>query len=196
MVAVRLVGGLVLFGAGVAFLIESDLGTGPWDVLHVGLADATGLSVGTIIVLLGAVLLAVQFVMREPIGIGTLVNVAVIGPAADAVIWLVPDTELLAPRLALMLAGPVLVAVGSGYYLGVHLGVGPRDGLMTAVARRTPLALRSARFSVEATALVVGWALGGPVGVGTIWFAISIGPLVHWCYDRLALPTDEPLHGT
>jgi uncharacterized membrane protein YczE len=183
----RLVVGLVLFGAGIAFLIQAGFGVPPWDVLHVGLADRLGVSVGTVVVVVGVLLLVVQALLREPIGVGTVANVIVIGPSIDAVLNVLPDTEMFVPRLALMITGPVLVGIGSGFYLGVHLGPGPRDSLMTAFARRRGRTLRFARFVVEAATLVVGWLLGGPVGVGTVWFALSIGPLVHASYDRLAI---------
>lgn len=192
MVAVRLVGGLVLFGAGIACLIRSELGVGPWDVLHLGLADVTGASVGTVVVVLGAVLLGVQVALREQVGLGTLANVVIIGPSIDLFVWLIPETGLLAPRIGLMLVGPLIVGIGSGFYLGVHRGPGPRDALMTAIARRAHTSLRLARFTVEATALAVGWALGGPVGIGTLWFAVSVGPFVQRSYERLAISRSGP----
>lgn len=184
----RLLVGLWLFGTGIAIIVMGDFGVPPWDVLHQGLERQTPLSIGTAIVVVGAVLVTVLLVLREPIGIGTAANVVVIGLAVDTTLWLFDDPESTLGRVALTFVGPAVIAVGSGLYLGVHLGPGPRDGLMTALGRRG-VTIWKARFGVEATALVAGVVLGGTVGWGTVWFLVSIGPFVQVALARLALPT-------
>ena len=124
--------------------------------------------------------------LREPIGVGTLANVAIIGPSIDLTVWLFDEPAHTLGRASLTLVGPLVVAIGSGFYLGVGLGPGPRDGIMTALARRgAPLWL--ARFGIEATVLVAGFLLGGVVGWGTLWFLVVIGPAVHFCLRRLTV---------
>ncbi len=182
----RLLVGLVLFGVGIALMVRSDLGLSPWDVLHQGVAGRTALTIGTVSVLTSFVVLVLWLPLRERPGIGTLLNALVIGPVVDLTLWLVPPVDPLAARVALLLAGPVLVAVGSGYYIGAGLGPGPRDGLMTGLARRG-LPVGSVRGGIELVVLVLGWILGGTVGVGTVVFTLGIGPLVHVVLPRLAI---------
>ncbi len=182
----RLALGLVLCGTGIAAMVLGDLGLGPWDVLHQGLADQTGIPIGTVTIGVGAAVLLLWIPLRERVGIGTVANVVVIGLVVDAWLALVPPPSLLAVRVALMASGPVLFGVGSGFYIGARLGPGPRDGLMTGLARRGPPAW-AVRAGLELAALAVGFALGGTVGLGTLWFALGIGPIVHVALDRLAL---------
>lgn len=138
-------------------------------------------------IVVGAILLVVLVVLDEPIGVGTLANVVVIGLALDATLWVLDEPAHTVARVALTLVGPVVVAIGSGYYIGVGLGPGPRDGLMTALDRRG-VPLWMARMGIELTALVAGVVLGGTVGWGTLWFLVIIGPAVHFFLPRLALP--------
>ncbi|MGZ9161048.1 MAG: membrane protein YczE [Candidatus Limnocylindrales bacterium] len=175
-----LVVGLLLFGAGIAFMVEAGLGLGPWEALHQGIARHTGLEIGTVSVLLGIPILALWWPLGERPGIGTLLNVAFIGAATNLVIALVPTPtdDASALRLALMLAGVVVIALGSGIYLSTDLGPGPRDGLMTGVHHRFGWSIRRARTAVELSVLGIGWVLGGTVGIGTVVFALGIGPLV------------------
>lgn len=173
----RLLVGLVLFGMGIASMVRADLGLSPWDVLHQGVAGRTALTIGTVSILTSLAVLLLWIPLRERPGIGTLLNAVLIGLVVDLTLWLVPPVAALAPRLGLLLAGPVLVGIGSGFYIGAGLGPGPRDGLMTGIARRG-LAVGPVRAGIEVTVLVLGWLLGGTVGVGTLVFTFSIGPLV------------------
>jgi uncharacterized membrane protein YczE len=173
----RCVFGLALFGIGVALLIRSDLGAAPWDVFHTGVSELTGIPVGTVLILTGLGLLVLWIPLREQPGLGTILNAIEIGLVVDLVLPFLPETERLAPRLGMMIGGVLLIAVGSGFYIGAGLGPGPRDGLMTGLARRGP-SIKVARTGIEVTVLVIGVLLGGAVGIGTAVFAISIGPLV------------------
>lgn len=175
--------GLYLFGVGLALTVEADLGADPWTVFHQGVADLTGASIGTITVATGLAILGLLWVLREPLGLGTIANALVIGPAIDITLWMIPDLESLPIRIALLAAAPVVVGVASALYLGSDCGPGPRDGLMTALARRG-VATWKARTGVELTALAVGFLLGGTVGLGTVWMAIAIGPCVQFFLER------------
>jgi uncharacterized membrane protein YczE len=183
----RLLTGLAAMGIGIALMADADLGLGPWDVLHQGLAVHTGLSLGTLNIAVGAVVLLLWGPLRQRPGIGTVLNVLVIGTVVDLTLALLPAPELLAVRAGAMLGGVVLMGVGSGLYIGVGLGPGPRDGLMTGVAARGH-SVRSVRTALEVTVLVLGWALGGTVGVGTVVLALAIGPLVQASLEWLGLP--------
>lgn len=187
----RCVFGLVLFGIGISMLIDSDLGAAPWDVFHTGVSDITGVSVGMIVILTGVALLLLWIPLRERPGLGTILNAVVIGIVVDIALPVIPDVELLAPRLALVVGGVVVTAIGSGYYIGAGLGPGPRDGLMTGLAKRHvgpyAISIRVARTSVEIIVLAIGIALGGAIGVGTAAFAFGIGPLVQVFLPRLTL---------
>ncbi len=174
----RCVLGLALFGIGIALIIDADLGAAPWDVFHTGIAELTGIPVGTVIMLTGALLLLLWIPLSEQPGLGTILNAVEIGLVVDVVLPLLPGPEPLAVRLAMMLTGVAIIAVGSGFYIGAGLGPGPRDGLMTGLARRG-ITIRAARTGIELTVLVIGAALGGSVGLGTAVFALAIGPLVH-----------------
>ena len=187
----RLLVGLWIFGVGIAMILMGDFGLPPWDVLHQGIEEQSPLSIGTAIIVVGACLVAVMALLREPIGIGTVANVLVIGVAVDATLWMFDDPTSTIGRAAATLAGPAVIAVGSGLYLGVRLGSGPRDGMMAALGRRGVI-IWKARLAVEAAALAAGLLLGGSVGWGTIWFLVSIGPLVQLSLARLSLPVAEP----
>ena len=189
----QLVVGLVVFGIGIAMIVLGDYGLPGWDVFHQGLSEKTPISIGTAVILVGAVLVLGLLWLREPIGLGTIANVILIGLAMDATLYLIDDPTNVWTRAALTLTGPLVVAVGSGLYLGVRLGPGPRDGLMTALNRRG-VTLWKARFSVEAAALIVGYLMGGTVGWGTIWFLVAIGPTVQISLRLLSVAylPDEP----
>ena len=173
----RCVFGLALFGAGIALLIASDLGAAPWDVFHTGVSEITGIPVGTVIIITGVALLGLWIPLREPPGLGTVLNAVEIGLVAGLVLDRFPDTDNLALRAGIMVGGVLLIALGSGFYIGAGLGPGPRDGLMTGLARRGP-SLRAARTRIEITVLVIGVLFGGSIGIGTAVFAFTIGPLV------------------
>jgi len=183
--------GLALFGTGIALILGADLGAAPWDVFHTGVSELTGIPVGTIIILTGVALLVLWIPLREQPGLGTVLNAIEIGLVVDLVLPLLPATESLPPRLAMMIGGVVVIAVGSGFYIGAGLGPGPRDGLMTGLARRgvigRSVSIRAARTFVELMVLAVGIALGGAIGVGTAVFAVGIGPLVQVFLPRLTL---------
>ncbi|MCJ7726096.1 MAG: hypothetical protein MUP76_06895 [Acidimicrobiia bacterium] len=185
----RLLTGLILFGVGIAMSVLGDFGLPSWDVFHQGLAEKTPLSIGVAVIVVGATVLIALLILREPIGIGTILNIVVIGLVMDAVLALIdPPTHTVA-RAAYTIGGPLVVAVASGFYLGVRLGPGPRDGLMTAMARRG-ITVWKARFTVEALVLVVGFLMGGTIGWGTIWFLVIIGPAVQISLRWLSVPWD------
>ena len=186
----RLLFGLVVFGVGVGLVILGDYGLPGWDVLHQGLAEQLPISIGVAVIAVGAILLVALLALREPIGIGTVANVILIGLSIDATLWIIDDPTNSWVRAALTFVGPLVVAVGSGLYLGVRLGPGPRDGMMTAIGRRG-VTIWKARFGVEATALVGGVLLGGTVGWGTIWFLVIIGPSVQWALRHFSVPLAE-----
>jgi uncharacterized membrane protein YczE len=180
----QLYAGLVLYGASTAFMVRAGLGLDPWDVFHQGLARRTGLSIGTVSVLVGAFVLLLWWPLRQRPGLGTVSNVVVVGTAMDATLWLVPQPEALAVRIPLMAGAVVLNGVATGMYISARFGPGPRDGLMTGLHRLTGRSIRLMRTCVEVTVLATGFALGGSVGVGTVVYAVAIGPLAQ-CFLRV-----------
>lgn len=189
----RLMFGLVLFGIGLALMVIADLGLSPWDVLHQGISIHTGIPIGTVVIITGFLVLFLWIPLKERIGIGTIANAIVIGIVLDGMLLILPETvESMALRWLAMLGGVVLVAIGSGFYIGAGLGPGPRDGLMTGLARRgIPIAWN--RAGIEIAALVSGWLLGGTVGAGTLVFAVGMGPLVQFFLKRLSvIPIASP----
>jgi len=190
----RLVGGILLLGVGIALTVEARLGVSPYDVLHQGLARRTGLSFGTVVIVLGLVILLAWIPLRQRFGIGTVVNTLTVGLVIDVVLRIVPQPEQLVWRWPMLVVGILAVGLGIGLYIGAGLGPGPRDGLMTGIAARGHR-LWLVRTVLELTALVLGWALGGDVGIGTLLFAFGIGPLGHVFLDRLRLgaPADADL---
>jgi uncharacterized membrane protein YczE len=171
---VQLLVGLTLYGVSMAMMIRGALGLDPWDVFHAG-------------ILVGALVLLLWIPLRQWPGLGTIANVVVIGLAADAGLALITTPEALWARAALLASGIVLNGVAGGLYIGSQLGPGPRDGLMTGFARRTGLSIRLVRTTIEVVVLGVGWLLGGPVGVGTVLYAVTIGPLVQFFLPRLTV---------
>ena len=186
----RLGVGLILFGIGVALFVIGDLGLAPWDIFHQGLAEQTWLTFGTAMILVGVVLLILLVALREPLGIGTLANVLVIGLVVDATIDIGGSPTNSLVRVLCTLLGPIVVALGSGFYIGARLGPGPRDGLMTALDRRG-IAIWKARTLVEGAALACGLVMGGTIGWGTVWFLVSIGPAVQFFLHRLDTQTNR-----
>lgn len=182
----RLGAGLTFCGLGLASMVRADLGLGPWEVLHQGLAQRVGLPIGTVGILVGFVVLLGWLPLRQRLGIGTISNVIWIGLVIDGTLAVLPSVDDVALRIALLVVGVVLVGVGSGLYIGAGLGPGPRDGLMTGVAARG-YSLRLVRTAIEVSALAAGWLLGGSVGVGTVLFAFAIGPLVQLFLPRLTI---------
>ncbi|WP_405147931.1 hypothetical protein OG589_09355 [Sphaerisporangium sp. NBC_01403] len=175
----RLYAGLALYGAGIGLQVESRLGNDPWDVFHQGLAVRTGWSIGTWIILVGAIVMVFWIPLRQRPGIGTISNIVFLGLFADMTIWLAPTPDALVVRWVYLLAAVVSVAAATGLYIGAGMGPGPRDGLMTGLAR-LGLSIRAGRTLIELTVLGAGWLLGGTVGVGTVVFAVAIGPLTQF----------------
>lgn len=188
---IRCVFGLFLFGVGIALLIEAELGAAPWDVFHTGVSELTGIGVGNVIILTGVALLLLWIPLREQPGLGTILNAVLIGVFVDLVSPIIPDTDALLIQSIMMITGVVVIGIGSGFYIGAGLGPGPRDGLMTGLAKRSfgsrTISIRAARTGVEITVLVIGIALGGAVGVGTAAFTFGIGPLVQVFLPRLTM---------
>jgi uncharacterized membrane protein YczE len=173
----QLLAGLVLYGLSMSMQIRSGLGLNPWDVLHEGLAEQTPLSFGLITAITGAVVLLLWIPLRQRPGVGTVANVVVIAVAVDVALALIAAPDALAVRIALLLGGVVLNGVATAAYVGARLGPGPRDGLMTGLSARTGRSVRLVRTCIEVTVLAAGWLLGGTVGVGTVLYALAIGPL-------------------
>jgi len=184
----QLQAGLVLYGLSLALMLRSELGLAPWDVLHQGLARRTGLSIGTVVILVGALVLLAWIPLRQRPGIGTLSNVFIVGLALDAGLTIVPQTHGWGTRVGLLVAGIVLNGLGGGAYIGARLGPGPRDGLMTGLSAQTGRSLRSVRTGIEITVLLTGVALGGTAGVGTVLYAVLIGPQVQLWLAVLTVP--------
>lgn len=174
---VQLVGGLMLFGCGMGLVVRGANGQGPWTVFHEGFSDQTPLTIGGATVVTGVVLLAVVLAMRVRIGLGTVLNVVIIGPTTDLMLWLLEEPDSTIARVVLTLLAPLVVGLGSALYLGAAVGPGPRDGVMTGLAARG-WTIRRARFSIEAFAFLGGVLLGGTIGWGTAWWLIAIGPAV------------------
>ncbi|MDT0437070.1 MULTISPECIES: YitT family protein [Streptomyces] len=173
----RLYAGLALYGASSGLLVEAGLGLEPWNVLHQGLAELTGLTIGVVSIIIGAAVLLLWIPLRQRPGLGTVSNVFVVGLAMDATLALLPDVHGLAVRIPLLVAGVVLNGLATGLYISARFGPGPRDGLMTGLHRRTGRSIRLLRTAIELTVVATGFALGGTVGVGTVLYAVAIGPL-------------------
>lgn len=189
--SIRLLSGLVLFGLGLALLVRAHLGLDPWTVLTQGLAERTGFSLGAVTTVLSLMVLLVWIPLRERPGLGTVANALIIGPVLDLGLAVIPAPDTLVVRLLFLVVAVLIVAVGTGLYVGAGWGPGPRDGLMTGLARRG-LPLFAARALIEGSVLLVGWLLGGSVGLATVVFALAIGPLVGRALPRLALPPTTP----
>jgi len=173
-----LLAGLVVFGFGIALMVRANVGLGPWEALHQGVQFRTGIPMGTISILLGVPILALWWPLGERPGLGTLLNVVLIGTATNVGNALIPAQTVPALQLLQMAAGVLVIGLGSGMYLSADLGPGPRDGLMVGIHHRFGWSIRRSRTAIEISALVVGWALGGTIGIGTVVFAFGIGPVV------------------
>ena len=183
--------GLVLFGVGIASMLQSNLGLPPWDVLHQGLAEQVGLTVGVWSIIISFAVLLLWLPLRERYGIGTVLNAIIIGVVIDLAALVIPEPGNVAIEVVMLAGGIFLIGLASGMYIGANLGPGPRDGLMTAVARRGP-SIRATRWGLEVVVLVTGWLLGGTFGVGTIAFALFIGPIVQFFLPRWSIDTGRP----
>ncbi|MFI5661725.1 YitT family protein [Streptomyces sp. NPDC051684] len=185
---VQLYAGLALYGASSALLVEAGLGLEPWGVLHQGLAELTGISIGVVSIIVGAIVLLVWIPLRQRPGLGTVSNVFVVGFAIDGTLAVVPDAHSFGVRIPLMLAGIVLNGVATGLYIAAKFGPGPRDGLMTGLHQRTGRSIRLMRTVIEITVVASGFLLGGTIGVGTVLYALAIGPLAQFFLRFFAVP--------
>lgn len=188
---VQLVVGLTVFGVGIGFMLQSNLGVPPWDVLHQGLATQFGLTVGIWSIIVSFIVLLLWLPLRERYGIGTLLNAIIIGVMIDVTAAVVPEASNVWAAAAMLAFGIFLISISSGLYIGANLGPGPRDGLMTAIARRG-LSVRATRWGLEIVVLLAGWLLGGTFGVGTVAFALLIGPIVQFFLLRWTIHTGHP----
>lgn len=169
--------GLFLYGLGISLIVSGNLGGAPWDVLTQGLAKQTGLSFGLITVITSGIVLLFWIPLKQKPGFGTIANALLVGPFADLGFLIVPDTEVLWIRIVYLAAGILVLGAATGLYIGAHYGPGPRDGLMTGINARTGVKIWIARTSIELVVLGLGWLLGGVVGLGTVAFALLIGPI-------------------
>ena len=183
----RVLVGLALFGVGIALTAISELGLAPWEVFHQGVSRVSGIPLGTVGIITGAVVLLGWIPLRQKVGLGTMMNVAIIGIVVDVTMIILPDRAgSTAWQWLAVLGGIGLIGVGSGLYIGAGLGPGPRDGLMTGFAERG-YKMRRARTMIELVALAVGWAMGGTIGIGTVLFAFGVGPAVEYSFRRSTL---------
>src|SRR3954469_20733060 len=191
---IQLYGGLILYGTSMALQIRAGIGLDPWDVFHQGVADHTGLSFGTVTMITGAAVLLAWVPLRQLPGLGTISNVFVIGLSVDAALSLIPAAGPLPVQVVFLLGGVGLNGLAGAAYIGAGFGPGPRDGLMTGLVKRTGGSVRVIRTSIEVAVLAVGWLLGGTVGIGTVLYAVSIGPLLHALLPALTVrrPAYDP----
>jgi uncharacterized membrane protein YczE len=185
---VQLLVGLVLYGVADGLMIRAVLGVDPWTVLSQGLSIHTGLGIGLLTNIIGVFVLLLWIPLRQKPGVGTVLNILIIGPSIELGLWLVPPMTEIWAQILVFAAGLGLLAVASGLYIGARMGPGPRDGLMTGLNSRFGVPIWVARTSVELTVLVVGWILGGNVGLGTVAFALLIGPLCTLTLPLFAIP--------
>lgn len=192
---IQLYTGLVLYGLSMALLIEARLGLDPWDVLHQGLALRTGLRFGWVVIAVSVLVLLAWIPLRQRAGFGTLSNAVLVGLAVDGALTLLPTVDPLWLRWLFLVSGVVLNGVATGLYIGARLGPGPRDGLMTGLAARGH-SIRIVRTTIEVSALITGYLLGGTVGVGTLAYAVGIGPLAHVFIPLFTVPEAAHQSGT
>lgn len=188
----QLLVGLFLYGFAIAMMIRAALGISPWDVLSQGIVLHTNLNYAVVTNVVGALVLLLWIPIRQRPGIGTVVNVLMIGPSIEVGLWLLPEVTELLPRILLLAGGLVVLAVATGLYIGARFGPGPRDGLMTGIHRRTGWPIWAVRTSIEVTVLAIGWLLGGNAGLGTLAFALLIGPMVNVTIPLLRVPEAAP----
>jgi len=183
----RLIPGLLLYGVADAFMIEAAVGVDSWTVFAQGISLHTGLSIGLLTNIIGLLVLLLWIPLRQKPGLGTVLNILLVGPGIELGLWLLPTPDAMWLRVVFFVTGLLLLAVASGIYIGANLGPGPRDGLMTGIHSRFGTPLWVGRTAVEVTVLIIGWILGGNVGVGTVAFALLIGPLCN-----ITLPLLDP----
>lgn len=192
---VQLFVGLFLYGIGIALIVRGELGVAPWDVLTQGIAKQTGWSFGLITVITSGVVLLLWIPIKQKPGFGTVMNALLVGPFADFGLWLIPPGLDLWIRALLLPAGIVVLAIATGLYIGAHFGPGPRDGLMTGLHRVTGWKIWVVRTGIELVVLAAGWLLGGNVGLGTVAFAVLIGPLCGYTIPLFAIRRSNRMPG-
>ncbi|NGN65269.1 hypothetical protein G5C51_15345 [Streptomyces sp. A7024] len=185
---VQLYAGLALYGASCGLTVRAGLGVDPWDVFHQGISRHTGLTIGVVSIIVGALVLLLWVPLRQRPGLGTVSNVFVVGLSMDGAMAVVPDAHGLAYQIPLLVAGVVLNGVATGMYISARFGPGPRDGLMTGLNKRTGWSIRLVRTLIELAVLASGFLLGGTVGVGTVLYAVSIGPLAQFFLRFFEIP--------
>lgn len=175
--------GFLLYGLAIALIIRANLGTGTWVVLEVALANILGIQIGTMTVYMGFFVLLIALALREQVGWGTLGNILSIGPWLNLFLdWIGTPSENLPLQVGMFLSGILIQGIATAVYIGVEAGAGPRDSLMLAIHRTTGVSIRLARGAIEVIVVLIGWLLGGPLGFGTVVFALSIGPSVQWAF--------------
>ena len=185
--------GFFLYGLAIALIIRAELGTGTWLVFEIALADIFRISIGTMTIFVGFAVLILAVAMREQIGWGTLGNILSIGPWLDLCLWLIPSAKgNLVLQVVFFLAGILVQGLATAVYIGVNAGAGPRDSMMLAIHRVTKLSMRVARGLLELIVVTIGWLLGGPLGIGTLVFALLIGPSVQWAFKLLKVQPHKP----
>ena len=188
--SLRLLMGLWLYGVAIALMIESALGASPWDVFHLGVARHLPVSFGVVMILAAAVVLLAWIPLRQMSGLGTLANALLLGPFADLALTALHTPETLAMRSLFLVGGVILCAFATALYVGAQLGPGPRDGLMTGFARRSGWSIRKVRTIIEVSVLAIGVLLGGTVGLGTVVFALGVGPATQFFLRFLVVPLE------
>ena len=186
-----LIAGLIIMGLSISLSVRAELGLAPWDVFHQGIADAFNVSIGLVLVLVGFIVLLTWIPLGQHLGIGTIINTLAVGTIVDLGLAWIPVQTTLATRIAFLVLAIAGFGVGGGLYIGAGLGPGPRDGLMTAITARFGYRLWIVRTVLECSVLVVGVALGGKVGIGTVLIAFSLGPLTHFGLRRFHLPVTD-----
>ncbi|PJJ73451.1 putative membrane protein YczE [Diaminobutyricimonas aerilata] len=184
----QLLVGLFLYGIALSLMIRAAVGVPPWDVLSQGVVKQTGLPFGLVTIAIGLIVLLLWIPIRQKPGIGTVLNAVLVGPSAEVGLALVPPIDDLFTRVLLFAGGLSMLAIATGLYIGARFGPGPRDGLMTGLHRRTGWPIWVVRTAIEVTVLAIGWALGGNVGLGTLAFALLVGPMVNVTLPRLMVP--------
>src|SRR5919108_910079 len=185
--------GFMLYGLALALIVRADLGTGTWLVLEVALANILGIKIGTMTVYMGFAVLIIALALREQVGWGTLGNILSIGPWLNLCLDLIPAlNDNLPLQIGMFLLGVLIQGIATAVYIGVDAGAGPRDSLMLAIHRTTGVSIRMARSAIEIIVVLIGWLLGGPLGLGTVAFALLIGPSVQWAFKLFKVQTHKP----